>query len=122
MRRYFAPFATRVEGCIAALPVAVASALADARSTRDALPVGPARDELAGAIANVEALDASGQITASREAAVLTTLRRNTEFWRANQPPAPGTRVTFSGSPVILEYYAGEGLQIQPLANFGKAN
>jgi hypothetical protein len=28
----------------------------------------------------------------------------------------------FTGSPVLLEYYPGEGLQIQPLANFGKAN
>jgi hypothetical protein len=28
----------------------------------------------------------------------------------------------FTGSPVLLEYYRGEGLQIQPLANFGKAN
>jgi hypothetical protein len=30
--------------------------------------------------------------------------------------------VVFTGSPVLLEYYAGIGLQIQPLANFGKAN
>ena len=30
--------------------------------------------------------------------------------------------VVFAGSPVILEYYPGRGLQIQPLANFGKAN
>jgi hypothetical protein len=36
--------------------------------------------------------------------------------------PAPGTRVTFAGSPVLLEYYPGQGLQVQPLANFGKAN
>ena len=30
--------------------------------------------------------------------------------------------MTFAGSPVLLEYYPGEGLQVQPLANFGKAN
>ncbi len=73
-------------------------------------------------IANAEALIASGQLTPSREPATLMTLRRNTEFWAANEPPAPGTRVTFTGSPVILEFYPGEGLQIQPLASFGKAN
>jgi hypothetical protein len=73
-------------------------------------------------IANAEALDASGRLTASRLAATLMTLRRNTEFWRSNQPPAAGTRLVFTGSPVLLEYYPGEGLQIQPLANFGKAN
>ena len=50
------------------------------------------------------------------------TLERNTQFWPSNQPPAAGARVVFTGSPVILEYYAGSGLQIQPLANFGKAN
>ncbi len=88
----------------------------------DALPAGPARDELAGAIANAEALAASGQLTTSRVPATLMTLRRNTEFWRSNQPPAAGTRVVFTGSPVLLEHYPGEGLQIQPLANFGKAN
>ena len=50
----------------AALPPEVAAALADARSARDALPPGAARGELAGVIANVEALDASGQLTPSR--------------------------------------------------------
>ena len=110
----------------ATLPAAqqgeVDAALAEARQTRDGLPAGPARAELAGVIANVEALQASGQLTVTRVPATLMTLRRNTQFWRANQPPAAGTRVTFTGSPVILEYYPGEGLQIQPLANFGKAN
>ena len=106
----------------AALPPALEAALADARQTRDALATGPARAELAGVIANVEALDASGQLTPSRVPATLLTLQRNTEFWRVNQPPPAGTRVTFAGSPVLFEHYSGEGLQIQPLANFGKAN
>ena len=118
--------APRVVARAAALPSTqqseVDAALADARAVRDGLPAGPARDELGGVIANAEALSASGQLTATRVAATLMTLRRNTEFWRANQPPAPGTRVVFTGSPVLLEYYPGEGLQIQPLGNFGKAN
>ena len=32
-----------------------------------------------------------------------------------------GQRV-FRGSSLIFQYYPGQGLQIQPLANFGKAN
>jgi hypothetical protein len=100
----------------------VDAALAAARRVRDSLPAGPARSELSGVIANAEALIASGQLTSSRVAATLMTLRRNTEFWASNQPPAAGTRVVFTGSPVLLEYHPGEGLQIQPLANFGKAN
>jgi hypothetical protein len=30
--------------------------------------------------------------------------------------------VTFEGDPVVFQWYPGQGLQIQPLANFGKAN
>ena len=117
-----APVVARASSLTPAQSQELDAALNSARARRDALPVGPAKHELAGAIANVEALRGSWQLTSSRLAATLMTLRRNTEFWAANQPPAPGTRVVFTGSPVLLEYYPGEGLQIQPLANFGKAN
>ena len=33
-----------------------------------------------------------------------------------------GARVTFEGDPIVFQWYPGQGLQIQPLANFGKAN
>jgi hypothetical protein len=97
------------------------AALADARQVRDGLTGAP-RAELSGVIAIAEAIDGRGELSSSRLNAIVMTLKRNTEFWRTNQPPAAGTRVVFAGSPVILEYYAGRGLQIQPLANFGKAN
>jgi D-glucuronyl C5-epimerase C-terminus len=97
------------------------TALTDAKRTRDALTGAP-RTELSAVIATAEAIDRRGELSSSRLNAIVTTLKRNTEFWRANQPPAVGTRVEFTGSPVIFEYYAGRGLQIQPLANFGKAN
>src|SRR5438552_2262858 len=35
---------------------------------------------------------------------------------------AAGPRVQFTGDPLTLQYYPGEGLRLQPLANFGKAN
>ena len=97
------------------------AALADARRVGDLL-AGAQRAEMAGVVATAEGIEARGQLTESRVNALVLTLERNTQFWPANQPPAAGTRVVFSGSPVILEYYAGSGLQIQPLANFGKAN
>jgi hypothetical protein len=97
------------------------SALNDARRVRDGL-IGARRAELSAVIATAEGIEASGQLTLTRLPALTMTLRRNAEFWAANEPPAAGTRVVFSGSPVYLEYYAGLGLQIQPLANFGKAN
>ena len=98
------------------------AAMKSARTVRDGMPAGGPRDELGGVIANAAALDASGQLTSSRLAATLMTIRRNKQFWPVNPVPAPGTRTVFTGSPVYLEYYRGEGLQIQPLANFGKAN
>lgn len=97
-------------------------ALTDARRTRDALPAGARRTELSAVIASFEAMDRRAEVTSSRLNAVLMTIRRNREFWAVNNPPAVGTRIVFAGSPVLLEYYAGRGLQIQPLGNFGKAN
>ena len=97
-------------------------ALTEARRTRDGLPAGARRTELSAVIASFEAMDRRAEVTSSRLNAVLMTIRRNREFWAVNNPPAAGTRIVFSGSPVLLEYYAGRGLQIQPLGNFGKAN
>jgi hypothetical protein len=69
--------------------------------------------------------------------AAFLQLPRNAEFWRTRSfPKAPqperkpctgaaglgGARVTFEGDPVVFQWYPGQGLQIQPLANFGKAN
>ena len=69
--------------------------------------------------------------------AAFLQLQRNAEFWRTRCfPKAPqperkpctgaaglgGARVTFEGDPVVFQWYPGQGLQIQPLANFGKAN
>lgn len=97
-------------------------ALRDARRTRDSLNAGTPRDELSAVIATAEGIDARGDLTSSRLNAIVTTLRRNSEFWASNPAPEPGTRVVFAGNPVVFEYYAARGLQIQPLGNFGKAN
>ena len=83
---------------------------------------GARRAELASVISTLERIAASGQLTPSRMVPLFLTLEQNTAFWRARPFPAPGTRLTFAPSPVVFQYYPGEGLQIQPLANFGKAN
>ena len=54
--------------------------------------------------------------------ALFLQLERNTEYWPNRTYPASGQRITFAGSSLIFQYYPGQGLQIQPLANFGKAN
>ncbi len=99
-----------------------ADAMKQARQARDAMVAGAPRDELSAVISTAEQIDLRGELTPSRVLPVVTTLKRNTTFWPANAVPAAGTRVTFTGSPLILEYYPGQGMQLQPLANFGEAN
>jgi hypothetical protein len=98
---------------------------------------GLRRRELGAALAGVERLAGRGLLTASRMPAAFLTLQRNAEFWPTRsfpRPPQParrpcaggaglgGARVTFEGDPVVFQWYAGRGLQIQPLATFGRAN
>lgn len=77
----------------------------------------------AGVMANATSL-ARRDLLAGRLAPVFLTIRRNYEwFWTERQGSAPyGARRTFDGSPVILQFYPGEGWQVQPLANFGRLN
>jgi hypothetical protein len=93
--------------------------------------------ELRAVVAGVESLARRHQLTATRMPAAFLQLQRNAEFWPTRsfpQAPQPvrkpcsggtglgGARVTFEGDPVVFQWYPGQGLQIQPLANFGKAN
>jgi hypothetical protein len=72
--------------------------------------------------------------------ALFLQLDRNRQFWHGKPafpvrtdlqtdpcsgPPSnnpAGARIVFQGSPLVFQYYPGQGLQIQPLGNFGKAN
>lgn len=101
---------------------------------------GRNRRELAAVIGTLEAIAARGQLTGGRMHALFLQLGRNTEFWkgkpkfppRPDQAPDPctrppsnstaGARIVFEGSPIVFQYYPGQGLQLQPLANFGMAN
>ena len=93
----------------------------EARSVRPRLS-GARRAELHRVISTLERIAAEGRLSVGRLPALFLTLQRNTQWWRARPFPAAGARITFGDDPVIFQYYRGEGLQIQPLANFGKAN
>jgi hypothetical protein len=112
------------------------AAYREARSAARGLR-GQRGNELRAVIRGVEALARRKTLTSSRIPAAFLQLRRNTEFWRKQGfPKAPvpkrrpctgaaglgGARVTFGDDPVVFQWYPGQGLQIQPLANFGKAN
>jgi hypothetical protein len=78
--------------------------------------------ELAAVTATLESIALRSRLTASRMPALFLILRRNTEFWPRKRFPRNRERVTFRGSEILFEYYAGHGLQLQPLLNFKKAN
>jgi hypothetical protein len=83
---------------------------------------GTRRAEMRGALRNVEAVAAAREFTAQRLEPLFLTLQRNMEYWSAGPLIANGRRVTFTGSRLIWQYYRGQGLAIQPLANWGRAN
>jgi hypothetical protein len=71
---------------------------------------------------NVNTMTQSGALTASRLPAVFLTLKANQKWWSTGPLLSSGTRVALSGSQIVWEYYAGQGIQIQELGSFGKAN
>jgi hypothetical protein len=83
---------------------------------------GARKRELGNAIALVDGMALRRRLTAARMPALFLILRRNTQYWPRQPLPADRDHVTFRGSRLIFEYYAGNGLQLQPLVNFKQAN
>lgn len=83
---------------------------------------GTRREELGAVLANVEAMAARGQLIVSRLPVVFTTVERNREWWTTRYLPGSGERVSFTGSRLVWERYAGQGIEIQWLGTFGEAN
>jgi len=107
--------------------VAYKATYTQARSAVRHLPASRRR-ELRGAMSVVEGLVKRDALPAARMPAAFTQLERNVEWWTAHGPPAASAatgglpRVTFPGDPIVLQWYPGQGLAIQWLATFGKAN
>jgi hypothetical protein len=78
--------------------------------------------ELGAVVANVEALASRGLLDASRLAVTFTTLERNRQWWTTERLPGGDRRVSFQGSKLVWQYYPGQGIEIQWLGTFGKAN
>lgn len=83
---------------------------------------GRRRTELRAVLSNVRAITAARMLTASRLPALMLTVRRNREWWPHGAMLASGQRVRFRHSELIWQYYPGQGLQIQWLGTFGRAN
>ena len=80
------------------------------------------RSQVGRVLGIMTAIAARGSLNASRMPALFLQLERNIEFWEKEPDIRLGERVSFGKDPLLLQHYAGYGLQIQPLGNFGKAN
>ena len=104
-----------------------ATAASDRRAFDDAIRTtrrlsGTRRSELQAVIANLHDIAARGQLTAARLPALFATLERNRQWWTSGSLLSYGQRVEFSDSELVWEHYPGEGIQLQVLGTFGKAN
>jgi D-glucuronyl C5-epimerase-like protein len=52
----------------------------------------------------------------------MATLAANQQWWTQGPLLAGGQRVEFAGSQLVWQYYPGQGIQLQVLGTFGKAN
>jgi hypothetical protein len=78
--------------------------------------------ELAAVIENLHAMAVSGSLTTSRLPVLFLTLDRNRQYWKSGPALSYGQRVEFSGSELVWEYYPGQGIELQQLGSFGKAD
>ena len=92
-----------------------------ARRTRKRLK-GRRGRELGSVITALDRMALRRKLIGSRMPALFLILKRNTQYWPRKPFPANRDRVTFRGSRLQFEYYAGAGLQLQPLVNFKEAN
>jgi hypothetical protein len=83
---------------------------------------GTRQDELESVLANMHALALEHEFTPSRLPVLFQTLARNRQWWTTGPLLGSGQRVEFSGSQLVWEYYPGQGLELQELGSFGKAD
>lgn len=83
---------------------------------------GTRQAELTAVTETMHTIAAAGQLTASRLPALFTTLNRNVQWWTTGPLLSPNQRVEFAGDQLVWQYYPGQGLQLQVLGTFGRAN
>jgi hypothetical protein len=107
--------------------VSTASYQADTNAYNHALATerklrGTRRTELTAVTVTMHDIAASHQLTVSRLPAMMATLAANQQWWNQGPLLSSGQRVEFSGSQLVWQYYPGQGIQLQVLGTFGKAD
>jgi len=83
---------------------------------------GTRANELEAVITNLHNIAVAGKLTPGRLPVLFQTLDRNREWWTTGPLLTPGQYVEFSDSQLLWEYYAGQGIELQVLGSFGKAD
>lgn len=83
---------------------------------------GGRQAQLRYVLTSVESLALRRRLGATRMPVAFLQLERNRQYWPRLRYPAPGDQVSFRGSEILFQYFAGEGLQLHPLSTFKKAN
>src|SRR5215207_2048042 len=93
------------------------------RSARTLRRLSGARaTQLRYVLTSVESLALRRRLGATRMPVAFLQLERNRQYWPSLPYPAAGDQVSFRGSEILFQYFAGEGLQLHPLSTFKKAN
>jgi hypothetical protein len=83
---------------------------------------GTRKAELTSVTENLHNLAAAGFFNPSRLPVLFLTLDHNREWWNTGPLLSSGQRVEFTGSQLVWEYYPGQGIELQVLGTFGKAD
>jgi hypothetical protein len=83
---------------------------------------GTRRTELAAVTTTVHQMAVSGAFNRSRLPVIFRTVDRNRQWWTTGPLLSANQRVEFAGSQLVWQYYPGQGVQLQVLGSFGKAD
>ena len=86
------------------------------------IPAGRRKIEMTAAVGLLERMAARGSMIVSRIEPLWQTLRANRRWWGNGPLLGSGQRVRVDGSEIVWQYVPGQGIQLHPLANFGKLN
>lgn len=125
--RVQATLATEIRRLRAAAAIPPDVATADAALYHDAHRMakhlkGRRRAEIAGVLKTFNEMAADGLVTAARLPLVMLTLRRNVQWWQKGPLLTYGRRIRFAHSRLVWQSYPGQGIQVQWLGTFARAN